>query len=274
MNNYIGNDLNYKAYENIEDLSNYKSDLELELYRNERLKLYSTHVNFIKNNITVDSLRVVEVGSGSSALLYALEKSNMLTESSLGIEFSNSRYKFAERWREDCSFKNVNNVNNDFSKVDIATAYYDLFLIVDNTFSYLDSENSLYPQICVNKAYESLKENGKLIIEVHNFSKIIDAMSKDNISYFWKENAKSNPFSYSLYKYNYIPDTNRLITESVYISRENKIQVKKEIAYVYTIDSLNQLFNGKFMIDGVFQDYHCNEFTSDSSDMVVCCYKI
>jgi len=113
LNNYIGNDLNYKAYENIEDLSNYKSDLELELYRNERLKLYSTHVNFIKNNITVDSLRVVEVGSGSSALLYALEKSNMLTESSLGIEFSNSRYKFAERWREDCSFKNVNNVNND-----------------------------------------------------------------------------------------------------------------------------------------------------------------
>jgi hypothetical protein len=66
---------NLSAYAGVEALENYASAAEIQAYRVERLGLYDCQVEFVRRLAApATGLRVVDVGSGSSAFLYALER--------------------------------------------------------------------------------------------------------------------------------------------------------------------------------------------------------
>ena len=107
---------NFMAYSDVENLKTFKTHAEIENYRNQLLLRNKDYVDFFKVQSNNVGLNVVEIGSGSSCLLYCMEQRCILREG-LGIEPSLSRYKFAEKWKEDKGFSKVRNVNIEFIKI-------------------------------------------------------------------------------------------------------------------------------------------------------------
>ena len=108
---------NVSAYDEVEAMANYATQSELEAYRRERLE----QVRAIRSSVPCArhpdrGLRVVDVGPGSSAFLYALERAGLLRDG-LGIERSATRHEFAERWRERRRFRHVTNLLANFADV-------------------------------------------------------------------------------------------------------------------------------------------------------------
>ena len=112
MNDFEVNYAAYKDVENIQCFSGHESVLE---YRKHRLKQQNGLVKFITNYVD-SKLSVIDVGSGSSALLYAIHNLGILCEG-VGIEFSSARHKFAELWKRDNNIHSITNINDDFSNV-------------------------------------------------------------------------------------------------------------------------------------------------------------
>ena len=72
--------LAYKDYEV------FNSEKDLKAYRNSKLESVKKNVHFIEENFN-KKVRVLEIGSGNSKFLYALDNKNLL-ESGYGVEVS------------------------------------------------------------------------------------------------------------------------------------------------------------------------------------------
>lgn len=265
-------DINFHSYDDVELLMNFQSTKQLERYRNERKNNYDDVVSLLRSYMKDKVLRVVEIGSGSSACLYNLEEQDMI-EDAVGIELSKSRYEFAEKWREDLDSKRIKNIHTNFIDVKLKTNYYDIVLCIDNTFSYLQPENKNYPLNLIEKAHQWLNAGGVFIIQIHNYSKLLKTM-QNNLLTFWEKNKKSNSFNYSLYSYKYNEKKNHLTTTSYYISNKLDEKKKEVISFVYTVDDIRSLTFNRFNIVNVFSDNKKNEFSEDSDDIVIICSKI
>jgi len=261
--------MNFSSYEEVEAIDNFVGAEELEAYRRERLSMYADHLSFFKKLVRrPEGLRLVEVGSGSSVLLYALESEGLL-DKAVGIELSTSRYQFAEQWKREKTFKRVENINADFSKVELDRAAYDCFVIVDNTFSYLCPENEAYPARLLQMAHNCLTAEGRLLIEINNYMPVIAEIGEEGIS-FWKELPESNAFEYSLYRREYNRQKNILRVEGIYLSRQGEEKRKSELSYVYNLENLGRLFNENgFAITGHYADFRCVPFAGDASKRLV-----
>ncbi len=260
------NRINFDSYSQVESLESFKDGKELDSYRNERLSKYREYVNFFQNHSEhVNGLRVVEIGSGSSALLYAMEQRGLLLES-VGIDASLSRYKFAEKWKEDWGFTKVKNVNNEFMKVSLSKNYYDLYLVVDNTFSYLYPESREFPFELLRQAYNCLKKGGFLVIEISNYTSFL--VTHDQRT--WVRLPPSNPFRYALYHKSYLQRDNLVKSESIYISREGQEKSKIELSYVYNVDSLSRLLSeSRFKVKGIYCNFNSSPFIQEDSPCLI-----
>ena len=114
------------------------------------------------------NLNVIEVGSGSSALLYALAQKNLL-KYGLGIELSKTRFDFAELWKSDDGYHTVENLNRNFADIDLPQLTFDWFIAIDNFFTYLDPENSAYPEQLLQCAFKALRRGGRILLDFFNF---------------------------------------------------------------------------------------------------------
>ena len=263
--------VNIQAYDNVEQLKNFDDIKSIELYRNERLTMYKDHVSYVQSTSRDKKLNIIEIGSGSSAFLFQLNNQKLL-ERGVGIEISNSRYQFAEKWKSDLNNQSIENINANFNEVILEENYYDIIFCIDNTLSYLQPENKQYPNLFIEKSRKWLKRGGLLILEMHNYNPIIEKMN-DNILYFLKRNKASNPFDYSLYYYEYDENENQITTHSKYLSKTHDNKEKKEISFVYNIQSLTDLIDDKFKIDDIYSNFKKNQFFNDSEEMVLVCQK-
>ena len=132
---------NINAYKQVENAENYKTTKELEEYRSKRLNDVLPATEFIEKNIYKGvPLRVLEYCSGSSCLLYSLEKRGLLKEG-FGVEISENRFGFAERWKNDHGFTKVKNLNLNAEELDFPEDSFDLIILVDSAFCYFFPEN-------------------------------------------------------------------------------------------------------------------------------------
>jgi len=152
---------NIRAYEAIEAIDNFSSFEEIVAYRKRRIERYAPVGTFIakRSGNPTSKLSVVEVGSGSSALLYGMARENRLKHA-VGIELSRSRFDFAERWKSDDGYRVVQNVNQNFVCVDLQQEAFDWFIVIDNTFTYLYPENATYPNELLRRAFKALRGGG------------------------------------------------------------------------------------------------------------------
>jgi SAM-dependent methyltransferase len=257
--------INFNAYIAIENLESYGSRDELLDYRANRLNIYKPVANFIQKRISTDLLResVIEVGSGSSALLYEIASRKIL-EKGLGVELSQSRHAFAELWKKEENYHEVKNVNSDFSDVDMGGGDWGWFVVIDNTFTYLYPEDATYPIQLLEKAYAALRDNGKIIFDFINYSKRSGNLEQKH----WLEYPKSDPFSYGLYSNEIINGSNH--SNSIFIKRDGTVSVKKELSKVYSLSEITQLLDScGFKVTEVFSTFDEDKYIASESERLV-----
>lgn len=144
--------INLIAYDNFEQVDNLKD--RMNEYRQNKLDSAKGHVNFIKNHFPRKQITVLELGSGNSKTLFALEKAGILKRG-YGIEISKSRFEFAELWKKDWGFKRVENINANVMDVNFKDFEdFDLCFCVDLAFQFFEPTEK-------GKAFEILKKVNK-----------------------------------------------------------------------------------------------------------------
>ena len=96
---------NLLAYEDYEKFSS--NDVE-KRYKLNKLEQAKKNVSFI-DRLNQGKVSVLELGSGNSKFLYALALADKL-EAGVGIEVSQDRHDFAEKWRKELDCNSVTNL--------------------------------------------------------------------------------------------------------------------------------------------------------------------
>ena len=259
---------NLYAYAEVEAAENYSNAAEIRAYREERLTRYDPHVRFLRAlGVPAAGLRVVDVGSGSSAFLYALDRAALLVHG-VGIEISPSRHAFAERWRTDEGFTRVTNLCANFLDVQLDAASVDLFAAIDDTYLYLRPEGEDYPQALLEAAWCALAPGGLFVAAFRNDASLVDHM--DGERSFWVELPESNAFHYALYRQTANLASRVMRTESIYITRELSERRKVEITEICDIGELRtRILDCGFAEVDLYGDFAFEAFHPQSSPNVV-----
>ena len=192
---------NLNSYDNVESLSNFDNDLEIQQYRKHKLEETIRAVNFLRKTLTHDVLehkiKVLELGSGNSKLLYQLSIQKLLNQG-YGIEVSKSRFEFAEKWKQDLQITNVKNINDDILNIDLEQFNsIDLFICVDNALQFLEpiKKNSVLDLF--SKLSKTLHKDGYIILELWSMHNILKNIHVNNGIYkTQQEFGNFDPFSY------------------------------------------------------------------------------
>lgn len=255
--------VNFTSYSSVEQMSGFSDRTRLVNYRNSRISRYRQHVEFMINRSIPAKLSVIEIGSGSSGLLYAFAEKNLL-EKAIGIELSESRFRFAEEWKKDNGYGMVQNINANFAEVEMGTSEWDWFVVIDNTFTYLAPENSAYPSLLLKKAFSALKDDGKLVIDFINYA----AREQNKEIRHWGAFSKEDPFSYGLYSNRVIDGNNH--SESIFIKRDGSETTKTDISKVYSLEDISTMLSAAgFKVDGVYAAFDGTAFDATNSERLL-----
>lgn len=259
---------NLSAYAEVEAAGNYGSRAELEAYRGERLRMYDRQVEFMRRlGAPPEGLRVVDLGSGSSAFLYALDRAGLLAHG-VGIEISESRHAFAEQWRAESGLANVINVCANFVDVDLEDASFDRFTVIDDTYLLLRPEDERYPDALLETAGRSLAPGGVFVASFRNDAPLVRRLDGERT--FWVELPESNAFKYALYRQEASADGRLLRTESIYVTRELTEQRKVEVTEVCDVERLTErLLASGFVAVSAYEDFAGTPFDPERSGHVV-----
>lgn len=204
--------LNLSAYNNIEDLKNFTEE-QFCNYCDDKLASCEKHLHFINNLTLPKNFNICEIGSGNSKLLYQLELHKKINKG-IGIEISQSRYNFAEKFKSYVKSQKVENINKNIFDV-TPDEKFDLIIAVDIVLQLItpisdDAESKLMTWI-----YQNLKEDGYIILELWSFSSILKKLSlTENSLCTWEEFPASDPFKY--------------ILSNISLDKDNNISWKKK----------------------------------------------
>jgi SAM-dependent methyltransferase len=260
---------NVSAYDEVEAMANYATQSELEAYRRERLDKYEPYVCLFRALGTpTGGLRVVDVGSGSSAFLYALERADVL-QSGLAIERSATRHEFAERWRQDEGFHRVTNVRANFADVQLEPAAYDRISVIDETYLYLRPQDDAYPAVLLAAARDALAPGGTLVMDFRNDEPLVANMAPRGRE-FTVDLPTTNAFASASYRQLPSADRRLLRNESTYLARDGTTREKVEITEVCDVPALaGRLSDAGFAAVTVYGDLTRAPFDAASSPRAV-----
>jgi SAM-dependent methyltransferase len=257
---------NFNAYNSIEALDSFKSASEINSYRARRLARYIPVSNFIAKRASeqFDKYSVIEVGSGSSTLLYQLEIMGMLRQG-VGVELSKSRFDFAERWKYEEGYDNVKNVNSNFASFEFSQATFDWFIVIDNTFTYLYPEDADYPHILLRQAAGALRSGGRILLDFINYDKRLPNIELQQ----WNVFPEADPFSHGLYSHKIVDGINT--TESIFIRRNGGDESRKiELSKVYSLSGISKLLRAcDLHVSEVFASFNEDSYLPETSDRLI-----
>ncbi len=157
------------SFEGVEDIATFANAETIEAYRANRLNKVALHADWLARQTSrPNPFVVLDVGAGSSCLLYSFANSGNLSHG-IAIEPARSRHVFAERWRLDSHYENVENLCTTLDQISPRPASADMVLCLDNTLSYMYSQDDQYPQLMVTTAAKWLRPGGILVIEVLDY---------------------------------------------------------------------------------------------------------
>ena len=212
--------INNFAYEGFEVFG---SNNLIEKYRKSKISSVQKNINRIKS-LFDKKITVLEVGSGNSKLLYALQQHDMLKEG-YGVEISKTRIDFANKWKSDLNLSNVTNIHTNFFDHDLELIPgIDLIYGSDLVFQFFDPVTKGNDRRFLQKAYKKLKPGGKILLELDDHDRLLTAMKNNRVK-VWQELEESDPWRYLLWDCDY-DQNNTWITL-------NKIFIKRETSEVY-----------------------------------------
>ncbi len=219
-------EINLSSYNNVESFSNFIDNDQVKKYREHKLKEALRAVGFIKKvlseNALKNGIRVLEIGSGNSKLLFQLSLQKLLKQG-YGIEVSKSRYEFAEKWKKDLKIINVENINADILDTNLEQfAEIDLLVCIDTALQFLEpirknSVNELFSRLS-----KILSNNGCIVLELWSMNNILKNIYANNGLYkTWTKFGDSDPFSYAIESIE-LDDENYIVWNKHFISTHGK----------------------------------------------------
>ena len=212
--------VNLVTYDGFEDLNNFRFK-DLEEYRKNKINSAQNQIWFIKKQFPNKMISMLELGSGNSRTLYAMENAGILKKG-YGIELSESRHKFAELWKKEGNFKKVENFQGDVTKINfekLLSNSYDLCFCVDVAFQFFEPINKEAPLNVLKNVYNQLNDGGKIILELSEFKNIISRCKGGKIK-LWEEFSPPDPWRFSLSTFNYNKENKFLDCRNIFIKRE------------------------------------------------------
>jgi hypothetical protein len=239
--------LNLGAYSEVEAPSNYSTPEELENYRHLLLEKSKPAAQCVKDAVYNGSrLKVLEVCSGSSRLLYALEQMDLL-DVGYGVEVSQSRHRFAENWKASLGTTRVHNVQCSADEYHYAHAGFNLVIMIDGALSYLYPCDPELPGRILRRAHQCLSRGGKLLMEFDVLSQEhLSVMKREGAFRVWNRGDEKDAFKYALYQTEPMSWEHMVVQNtSTYLSRTTmEEKIKRELYKYYSVEDLNVLLHG------------------------------
>ncbi|WP_111976525.1 class I SAM-dependent methyltransferase [Algibacillus agarilyticus] len=266
--------VNLTAYEDVELLTNF-TEARFQSYCDDKLASCDKHITFIKERcITTQwSGRVCEIGSGNSKLLYKLEKEGLVTEA-LGIEISQSRYDFAEKFRLYIESVKVTNINKNLFDIK-PLSNLDLIMGVDIVLQLIAPISQSAQSDTLKWCYDSLSDGGFLILELWDFKNVKEQLELCNGQLnTWKEFPDSDPFEYILCDVT-VDSTNDLVWNKTFLKRNsNERSCFKNILRPYSRETITQLLtNMGFRSIQIFDSWCVGAAVDDHGEYIVLAQK-
>lgn len=191
--------VNLSSYDEVEQLENFTEE-SFKKYCDDKVQGCTKHTLFFKNLLQSDRKhKVCEIGSGNSKLLYRLEKEDML-EIGIGIEISESRHIFAQKFKEYMKSTKVSNLNENIFDID-SLDNFNLIIGVDIVMQLISPISKNAQKDFLTWCYDSLDEGGHLVLELWSFEHTLKQLElSDNCLKIWEEFPKNDPFEYLLSK--------------------------------------------------------------------------
>jgi len=256
---------NLNAYNGYELFYDYD---EIKKYRQSKLDDCEKNLKFIKCFFK-EKINILELGSGNSKLLYNLNSKNMLNFG-YGFEISSDRFNFAENWKKDLKINNVKNICDNFLNLGkYNLSEIDLCYMPDLSFQFCEPISDGSEFDLLSSIYQSLKDNGKIIIELDGCKNILE--STKLTGKIWEEFDDPDPWQYSLWDCKFDNLRQFLTWDKTFISRhENKKVNSSVVLKIYDKEMIKELLlSVGFKNITFFQDWDLNEFNNDGVEFII-----
>ncbi len=261
----------YKSgYDGFERAENFPSSQALEEYRRLLLEKTEPQVTFIARHVGRRPLRVIEFGSGNGRLLVALALRGML-EFGLGVEISQSRVVFAQRWAEDLRLARVHSVAADaLAFEDYPRGTFDLAVCITGAFGYFRPIRETAPAELLEKMRIALASGGRLLLELYELPdrrRQMLALNGGKLR-LWQPLPPEDRFAYYLDDLEYWADQAILRHGKIFIGRDGTIDAGRVEVLAYYTDS--ELIDGLLTPSGfgkirVFGDFQGSDYCERQS---------
>ncbi len=239
--------LNLYAYKDVEAPENYATPEALENYRSLLLGQIEPVAQLIGKQLSGGrQLKVLELCSGSSRLLFSLHQKGLL-EIGVGVEVSPSRHRFAEAWKSARGTASVTNVLGSVESYELPDIDFDLIVIIDSALSYLYPCDPGLPRAMLQRCRARLAPGGVVLFENEILdNEQIHALKRDGAIRFWTKGAEQDRFKYSLYELEPVDWDNMVFRNSTcYIGRGAQPEARKQqLEKYYRVEELDALLAG------------------------------
>jgi hypothetical protein len=268
--------LNLTAYSEVESSKNYLTPAELASYRRLLLEKSKPATQCVKDTVYRGAkLKVLELCSGSSRLLYALDDMDLL-EDGHGVEVSPSRHKFAEEWKSSLGTARVHNVHCSADAYGFRQGELDLVVMIDGALSYLYPCDPELPERILRRAHANLVSGGSLLMEFDVLSpEQRNAMKRDGRSRVWRKGDEKDAFAYALYETEPISWEQMVVQNtSIYLSRATREEkVKRELYKYYSTEELNALLDGIGFTTRHYASFEMEPYTPQARALITLAVK-
>lgn len=260
--------INLKAYDEVEKLNNFGN--ELENYKKNKLIEAQKYVSFIRKLFLHKKINVLELGSGNSSSLFALNKAEILRKG-YGVEISKSRHNFAEKWKSELHVVNVENINSNVFDIEFKRlSGLDLCMCIDFAFQTFEPVDKIKTIRLIRNIYSSMDSGGKILIELNGYSNILNQVIDGKVK-FWEEFATIDPWRFCLSECDFFSNNKFFSWRKLYLKRNElcvcttdiilRIYSKKEITNLLSAAGFK---NVKF-----YSNWHGGVFKNDGFKFIV-----
>ena len=262
-------ELNLTAYDKFEELNNFNNK-KLNDYRQAKINSASGHVSFIKKHFPGGKLKVLELGSGNSKTLYALDKAEILIKG-WGVEISRSRYEFAERWKKEWEITRVENINKnvlDLNFIDFKDA--DLCFCVDLAFQFFEPIERGSALRVLRAIHNILPVGGKIIIELDESKRVLRNIVKGSAK-LWEEFSCVDPWRFSLWDCKYDKNKKYLTWGKTFVKRNgNEISETCMVLRIYNREESKRLLGiAGFKTVEVYPDWGVGDLKNNPDEFII-----
>lgn len=255
----MNNSVNLESYNDVENLSRFTEDT-FKAYCDLKLETCKDDMQFIINHCyNGRKMNVCEIGSGNSKLLYALDLEGYINTAD-DYEVSESRYKFAEKFKEYLFGEkkcNCNNINANILEIK-TDKKYDVIIGVDMVLQFIaplydNAEKDFFEWVLAH-----INDNGYLFLELEDLDGVVSCIHSNGIEKSWEEFPEGDVFQYGLYKLSCDKKDN-IIGEKIFLERKT---MKKQFFVIVTKSySKNRIFDllSKYGFTCEFYSYYSED---------------